>query len=212
MTSVGDAFGYAFKDPRWVEKILVQGLILIIPIVGWIAAAGWLMITFDNVRAGRIELAPAGFHLGRGIGIFGVWLIYSVVVAIPGGVLAGIGSAAADHSAAAAASATSLGSLLNFAGQLLIDFLLPSLIVMTHHYGFPGGMDVPRVWSLATRNVGNSAIAGLILLAAGIIGGFGIIACCIGVFFTAIYALTIDAGVAAWFERQQSTPTPVTAG
>ncbi|HEY1455429.1 MAG TPA: DUF4013 domain-containing protein [Candidatus Dormibacteraeota bacterium] len=207
MNSLGDAFGYAFKDPKWVEKILVQGLILIIPIVGWIAAAGWLMITFDNLRSGRLELAPAGFHLRQGIGLFGVVLIYSVVVAIPGGVLAGIGSAAVGQSRAAAASASSLGSLINFAGQLLIDFLLPSLIVMTHHYGFAGGMDVPRVWALATRNVGNSVIGGLILLAAGIIGWVGVFACCIGLFFTAIYGLSISAGAAAWFERQQSAPS-----
>ena len=68
MNSVGDAFGWAFKDPAWLGKIAVQGLITIIPIVGWIATTGWLMLSFENARSGRNELPAAGFHLGRGSG------------------------------------------------------------------------------------------------------------------------------------------------
>jgi hypothetical protein len=40
MNSVGDAFAFAFRDPQWLSKMVVQALILIIPIVGWIAMAG----------------------------------------------------------------------------------------------------------------------------------------------------------------------------
>src|SRR6266581_8232178 len=87
MNSVGEAFGWAFRDPSWLGKIVVQGLILIIPIVGWIAAVGWLMLAFENARSGRDELPPAGFHLGRGIGLFGVVVIYSIVIDIPAWIL-----------------------------------------------------------------------------------------------------------------------------
>src|ERR1700694_3928558 len=87
VNSVGDAFAFPFKDPGWVGKIVVQALILIIPIVGLIALAGWMLMTFDNLRAGRQELAPAGFHLGRGIGLFGAWFIYSFALSLPGLVL-----------------------------------------------------------------------------------------------------------------------------
>jgi len=59
VNSVGDAFGFAFRDPKWVQKILIQGLILIIPIIGLIALAGWMLMTFDNIRAGRQELATS---------------------------------------------------------------------------------------------------------------------------------------------------------
>src|SRR5260370_36374040 len=98
MNSVGDAFGYPFRDPGWAGKIAVQGLILIIPIVGWIAAAGWLMLTYENLKAGRQELAPAGFHLERGIGLFGGLLIYSIVIDIPSSVGGGIRSRARQQS------------------------------------------------------------------------------------------------------------------
>src|SRR5207245_11263668 len=76
MNSVGDSFAWGFRDPGWAGKMLLQGLIALIPIVGWIAMTGWLMMAFENVRAGKNELPPAGFHLERGIAIFGVFLIY----------------------------------------------------------------------------------------------------------------------------------------
>jgi hypothetical protein len=92
------------------------------------------------------------------------------------------------------------------AAQLLLDFLIPSLIVLTARNGFSGGLDIQRVWAPATSQVNNSIIGGLVIFAAGIIGGLGLIACCIGVFFTLTYAAAVQAGVAAWFERMQVTP------
>lgn len=208
MNSVGDAFGFAFKDPAWLEKIAVQALILIIPIVGLIATAGWMLMTFDNIRAGRQELAPAGFHLSRGIGLFGAWLIYAVVLAIPGAIVRGIGAGMdVNHDFTAGGPFIGLGALLNFAAQLLLYFLLPSIIVMVYHHGFSGGMDVPGVWRLATSNLNNGIIAGLMMFVAGIVAALGLIACCIGVFFTGAYAASVMVGVASWFERAQATPT-----
>ena len=207
MNSVGDAFGWAFKDPAWLGKIAVQGLILIIPIVGWIATAGWLMLAFENARSGRNELPPAGFHLGRGIGIFGVFLIYGIVLNIPSAVLNSIGSHTVTTSSGFSYSYGSpLGSLWQLLAQLLIYFLTPTLIVMVYHHGFRGGFDLANVWKYATSNIANSVIGGLVIFVGGLIGALGLIACCIGVFFTIVYSISIQAGVAAWFERVQSAP------
>jgi len=90
MDSAGDAFAFPFRSPNWLGTIVLQGLILIIPIIGQIALLGWLMVTVDNLRAGRQELAPAGFHLGRGIALFGVELIYGIALFIIPGILEGI--------------------------------------------------------------------------------------------------------------------------
>src|ERR1700682_311800 len=209
MNSAFEAFGLPFRDPQWAGKIVVQGLILIIPIVGLIALAGWMLMTFDNFRAGRQELAPAGFHLSRGIGLFGAWLIYAVVLSLPGDILTGIGRGMnnANHALYTGGPLMSLGSLLNFAAQLLLYFLLPSIIVMTYHHGFSGGLDVQGVWRLATSNTQNSVVAGLVMFLAGIVAALGIVACCIGVFFTGAYAAAVMTGVASWFERAQA-PSP----
>jgi hypothetical protein len=215
MNSVGDPFGWAFKDPNWVSKIVVQALILIIPIVGWIAATGWLMMAFENVRAGRNELPPAGFHLARGIGIFGVYVIYAIVLNIPSSVLNGVGSPGFQErcnvnnvctNVYVGGPLSGLGSLWGFLAGLFLNFLTPTLIVMVFHHGFGGGFDLLRVWRYATSNVTNSVIAGLIIFVTSFITLFGLIACCVGIFLTAIYSFSVQAGVAAWFERQQTAP------
>src|SRR5207247_10280199 len=89
MTSIGDGFAWPFQDPQWFSKIVVQGLIAIIPIVGWIALAGWLVMTIDNYRTGRRELPPAGFHLERGVVLFLGYLVCVILFAIPGGLIQG---------------------------------------------------------------------------------------------------------------------------
>ena len=213
MNSVGDSFGWAFRDPQWPGKMIVQGLIAIIPIVGWIAMTGWLMLAFENARNGRNELPPAGFHLERGLPIFVVFLVYGVALSIPAGILYGIGGATAgvgggNNSATAVGSGFfSLGGLLALLGSLFFRFLIPSLMVHTYHRGFEGGFDVQAVWKLATANVTNSIVAGLIIFVASIVGGLGFV-CCIGFIFTIPYENTINAGAAAWFERQQAAPAP----
>ena len=213
MNSVGDGFAWPFRDPAWPGKMLLQGLIAIIPIVGWIAMTGWLMMAFENARSGKNELPPAGFHLERGIAIFGVFLIYGVVLSIPAFILFGAAVAiaiAGGHSQSAFSAGsplTSLAYLLSTAASLFFRFLCPSLIVNTYHGGFSGGMDVMRVWRLAVANVGNSVIAGLVILVASFIGGIGF-ACCIGFIFTIPYENVITAAAAAWFEKQQEAPAP----
>ena len=109
MNSAGDAFAFPFRSPGWLGTIVLQGLILIIPIIGQIALAGWLLGTLDNLREGRQELAPAGFHLGRGAGLFFVFLIYGFVLAIPGIILGVAGGS--THSAGLSA----LGNVISFA-------------------------------------------------------------------------------------------------
>jgi Protein of unknown function (DUF4013) len=216
VNSVGDAFAFPFRDPGWLGKIAIQALILIIPIVGLIATAGWMLMTFDNLRAGRQELAPAGFHLSRGIGLFGVWFLYSLVLSIPGDIFGGFSSVSQISSVTDPnhpfnnVHFYSPGSGLGLIADLFLDFLLPSIIVMTYHYGFAGGLNVPRVWQLATSNVSNSVIAGLLFFVAGIVGALGLIACCIGVFFTGAYAATVMVGIVTWFERAQAVPPTAT--
>src|SRR5437660_11490806 len=89
MTSVGDSFAWPFQDPGWFGKMIVQGLITIIPILGWIATAGWLIMTIDNYRAARRDLPRARFHLGRAVALFVVHLLYIIVFEIPGPILTG---------------------------------------------------------------------------------------------------------------------------
>ncbi|TMD70811.1 MAG: DUF4013 domain-containing protein [Chloroflexi bacterium] len=205
MNSPGDSFAWPFQDPGWFGKMVVQGLIYIIPIVGWIAMYGWLLMTIDNYRAGRRELPPAGFHLARGIILFVVYLVYVIVIEIPGGILTGIG--AGNHSSGLLA----LGYLIDAVLGLFLAFLLPAIILSTYRSGFAGGFDVAGVWATATRDPGTTVIAALLAIVAGLISGLGFILCCVGLLFTIPYSQAIIAGVITWYERRLAGPAPMPA-
>ena len=203
MTSVGDSFAWPFQDPSWFSKMVVQGLIFIIPVVGWIALAGWLVLTIDNYRAGRRELPPAGFHLERGIALFVVLLAYGIVIAIPITVLYTVGGA--GHNGAVSA----LAGLINLALTLLFAFIAPSLILHTYRGGFNGGFDVNAVWETATANTSNTVIAGLLVYVARLVGGIGFLLCCVGALFTIPYSTAITAGIVTWYESTLSGSGPL---
>lgn len=200
MTSVGDAFGWPFQDPGWFGKIVVQGLIFIIPIVGWIALAGWLVMVIDNYRANRRELPPAGFHLERGLPLFVVLLVWAIVFAIPGTILGGGGSR----------GSSGLGNLVGLLLSLFLAFLTPAIVLKTYQQGFAGGFAINEIWQLSTVNPTNSVVAGLLIYVARLINILGI---CPGIFigliFTIPYTTAVTAGVVTWFERQQAGPAPM---
>lgn len=211
MNSVGDAFAYPFRGPNWLGTIVLQGLILIIPIIGQIALLGWMIATIDNLRAGRQEMAPAGFYLERGIALFGVELIYGIALFVIPVVLQVVGSLMLRESAAGALVLT-LAILLELVASLLLAFLVPVLVLRTSQFGFGGGMDVGAVWAQATANVGQTVVAALLIWVASIIASIGFIACFVGFFFTSAYAYAVMAGVVSWYERSQGvSPTPSAA-
>src|SRR5438132_4385497 len=82
-TTVGDAFAWAMRDPEWISKLVLMGLIGIIPIVGTLQLLGWMLTTIDNLRAGHQVLPPAGFRYAtRGLYLFLASLIYILVFAV----------------------------------------------------------------------------------------------------------------------------------
>src|SRR4029077_959257 len=83
MDRITDAFVWPFRDPEWPAKLIIMALTLLIPIVGTINGIGWMLASLDRLRAGEERLAPANLsHLGRGIRLFAVQLIYGLGIAV----------------------------------------------------------------------------------------------------------------------------------
>lgn len=205
ISSAADSLGWPFRDPQWVTKILLQGLIFIIPVVGWAAAFGWMSSTIANLRQGRQEMAPAGFdNLGKGFVLLVVYLVYAVLIFVAFGILAGLGAALVNSGsrglAPIGALLVALGYLWIFVVSLGLQFLSPTIVLETDRGGFGAGLNIPRIINLATANPGVVLMAGLFAFLAYLISQFGSIACFVGIFFTTIWALAVLAGLVHWLE------------
>ena len=67
-------------------------------------------------------------------------------------------------------------------------------------------MNVTEVFKRSRANPINTLIAVLMLLAASFIGGLGVIACGIGAFYTAAFALAMQAWIIRSFEIGTTSP------
>lgn len=211
MDRVGDAFVWPFRDPEWPRKILIMGLILLIPVVGGIDALGWMLAALHKLRAGEERLPPANFdHLGRGFKLFAVFLVYYVVltaIAAAAYIPAVLLLAAQGSQSSSNPLLVSLGlalSLLAFSiatlGSLVITFLTPPIVLATDAGGISGGLRVGQVLRRARASFINLLVAGLMLIAAGVVAQLGSVLCLVGIVFTVAYSFAMQAWIVHSYE------------
>jgi len=208
---IAEAFTWPFRDPDWLPKLLIIALILLVPIVGAINGIGWMLASLDRLRAGEDRLAPANFsHLGRGIRLFAVEVIYAIciglvalVIFLPAVALAvqqGQGSA----NSALIAGAIFL-NLLGFSAitvlSLALTFATPAIVLATDSGGIGGGIRVGAMLRRSRMNLSHTLIAGLMLIAASFVGSLGAALCGIGIVVTSAYALAMQAWIIRRFEK-----------
>jgi len=206
---ITEAFGWPFRDPEWLSKILIIGLLFIIPIVGWINGVGWMLNTMDNLRAGTQQLAPGNLsHLARGVNFFVVYLVYYLALFIVYGVLAGLGgvlmAASSDSNNAALVVVGLFFQLVAYGWQLIaslaILLALPAILLQTERGGIGGGLNVVAVVRQVRVTFTQSLLAGLMLFVASFISALGVFACCVGVLFTGAYATAMWAWIFRSYE------------
>ena len=86
---IGKAFSFVFEDEKWVSKVLLGGLFLIIPIVNF-AVIGYMLKVAQNVAQGNPRPLPEwgefGDHFMRGL--YGI--IIQIVYQLPTLILYGV--------------------------------------------------------------------------------------------------------------------------
>jgi hypothetical protein len=215
---IGDAFVWPFRDPQWVNKIVIMALILLIPIIGGIAGLGWMLAALDRLRAGEEHLPPANFdHLGRGFRLFVVLFVYYLVlIAIAAAVYlpaVAIFVKQGQDESSSNPFVLSVGfalSLLAFSfttlGSLVLTFLFPAIVLAFDRGGIGAGLHLFDVLRHVRGSLTNTLIAGLMLIAASLIAQIGSVACLIGVVFTAAYAFAMQAWIIHSYELGATVP------
>ena len=201
-------FTFIFQDPRWLTKILIGGLFQIASIflIGIFFTLGYCARLARNVIGGVEPPAPEWDDLGDnfadGLRLFGVVIVYAlpliavacalVIPIVAAGVLSGASDTAGDLAAHFAGGFSMLIGLLMFPVGLAYSIWLPGALLMTAvERKFSAGFEFGRIWSLISNNLANYLLAFVVLLIARFGTSLGLILFCIGVFFTAFWAMTI---------------------
>ena len=210
MDRIGDAFVWPVRDPEWPGKLLIIALTLLIPIVGAINALGWMLATLDRLRAGEERMAPANLdYIRRGFRLFVVQLVYGLAVAAIALViyLPAVLLAVSQGRGQANGGLLVLALFLNVLafgvatiGSLAATFASPAFVLATDKGGIAAGLNVRDIWRRSRANVTNTLIAGLMLIAASFVSSLGSIVCLVGIFFTAAYAIAMQAWIFRSFE------------
>ena len=217
---IGKSFTYVFEDPNWIKKVLIGGLVGIIPIVNF-ATYGYMLTVMKNIADGQPNPLPEWSEFGaffmKGLYAFIGILVYilpiiiiSCCLGVVTGVLGGAAGASTDPNSSAGGALVGVMSIVSLCLNCVMGLygLVVAVVIYAALTRFAMSnnqlsifWDIRGNLDLITKNVGNYIIALLIAIVASFIAGFGIILCVVGVFFTSFWALLVAANVFGQFWR-----------
>lgn len=194
------SFSFIFQDKGWLKKLLLPGLCLLIPVVGWLVVLGWALKVTKNIVDGMEQPLPElefGSDLSRGFFGFLISFIYSLPVSILSSLGSWIGNwFYFDNEIASVLIAFVTGSigLLAFIVGFLTFFLtLTAIATYAVNDDFSAAFRFTEVFSLLKKNIGDWLLVAVgMLLALGLIAPLGTVACIIGVVITLTYSLAVS--------------------
>lgn len=189
--NIGLAFSYITSDRDWIKKVLIGGLLSLIPIIGGLIVAGFMMRIMRNVANNDPEPLPEWNDFGSDLvnGFLGavgaiVWTLPFIILVTCTSSISGAGG---DEFGLIGLIGLCFGYPLLFISLLVITPIIYGRLITTGKFGsmFEFNEILEQV-----KRVGVGPYAMLIVL--GIIAYFvavlGLIACLIGVVFTAAFA------------------------
>ncbi len=202
---IGRSFSYAFEDKNWITKVLIGGLLSIVPIVSFIPM-GYALRTFRQILEGTETPLPEwddwGGDFMRGLYITLAGLIYS----IPSMILGGIGGALASTNSDVVTILSMGFSCISVIYGLALAVFLPALIITYARTDeFSAFFNFAEAWRMISKNLGNYVVAILMALAISIVASIaGTILCLIGVIFTAFLGQLMIAHIGAQFVAEDT--------
>ena len=196
----GLSFSYIFQDRDWFKKLILPGLCMLIPIVGWMVALGWSLKAAKNVMDGAEAPLPDldfGNDILRGLFAFLISFVYSIPVSILTSLSGWFGNWMFFDNEIVLIGTGIVTSVLGLLAFCLSLFTTLLTVAATAHYIAQDDIGVAfrfgEVWDVLKANVGDWLLVVVgVFLAVGIIGPLGTIACVIGVVLTLTYGLAVS--------------------
>lgn len=199
---ISKAFGFATRDETWVTKVLIGGLVALIPFIGAFVVIGYGLRVASNVARGRETPLPEwnefGDFLTRG---FLAWVI-QIVYMLPVVLLYIIFAVLTIGAAAVTTDSEGQGGAGGLIGLCLMPLLFIGLIVCgaaslaaiaryTATGEFGESFRFAEVIGNLRQNLGTYGMLILVTILASLAASVGMIACGVGVLFTSFYAYLV---------------------
>lgn len=209
---IGKSITFVFEDKRWIEKLLIGGLIvlgtvvlswtIIFAILGAALLYGYMVEIIRNVRRGDSEPLPEWNEWGQKIvlGIklmvaYFIWALPLLIVWVPlilFGILAGVSES--DAITGFFAVVLLCFACLSAIYAILFIVLMPSITIQLAERGeISDTLKFGEVFNFTKVNLGNIIIVVLVLVVVQFVANFiGILLCGIGLLFTSVYAYMVQ--------------------
>ena len=202
----GKAFSFTFEDPDWVKKVLLGGVISLVPILNFAATGYSLEVTrrvIHNEPRPLPEWDDIGGKLVKGLLYTVIAFVYALpillLVCLMQGGLAVLGGAASsssrssDAAGGAAAIISICFSCLMLIYGIFMGIVLPAAI---GNYAakdqFGAAFRFGDIVSLVQKNISVYLMVLVIEIAAALVASIvGSIACGIGILFTGFWSLLV---------------------
>jgi len=211
---IGKSFTFIFEDKKWVEKILIGGLVLLIPIIGSILMLGYAIKLVRNVRNHDPEPLPEwddwGGMFSDGLKLFIISLIWALPLIILF-ILLFVPMLFADSSDTASAIASIFSlcfSCLSFIYIIIIWLALPGIIIKFAEGGeISDGFKFGEIMSFGKKHVGEIIVVALVSWGAYLVASLvGSLLCVVGLIFTVFWASLVQYHLIAQIGLDEAEP------
>lgn len=201
------------KDPEWLTKCLIMGILAIVPIVGSFNMTGWTKAIADARTRGETTLPPANLsYIGAGWRMFLAWLpLVAVVMAgmmlLAGGLGAvafrgarGDGASDVTEAVVIAVIMTFYLGLMAFSAVVTVAAPAINFLHIIDGERFPS-LAFKRQWEIMKDGGTQYLLLFVAILLAGLVAQLGVFAFIVGVFITIPYAQAMQGVALAEFAR-----------
>ncbi len=219
---IGKSLSFVFEDKKWLEKILIGGLIVLATIlfswtiIGAIVGAallyGYMIELMRNVRRGDAVPLPEWTGWGEKI-ILGVkygiliiiWSLPILIVTLP---LVFFSAVLGDSDAGGILGLfwTCFSCLTVLYGILLLVATPAITIFFAERGDITDGLKFGEIFSFTRQHLGDIIIAVIVIVAVGIVAQIvGLILCGIGLLFTTVWATLVQGHLYGQIGRKGSS-------
>ena len=194
------AFSFVFDDPDWVQKIVIGGLVSLIPVIGWLLGLGYMVAIGRNVIRGNPQPLPDWTDFGQflvdGLYAFIIGLVYCLpifvvmcLVLFPAMAIGGAFEGDGDMGAIGGLGVCCFTGFAVLYGIVMGWLFLPAALARYADSGdMMSALRFGEVWEISRANPVIFLMALIVSWIASFVAGFGVILCFIGVLFTGFYS------------------------